>query len=181
MSLQAKMNQIQVPDRKSGHNQNVPEDFWPWKANISPSALYSCSLPLRKKTGRKTPETKWKNMKRWTEQLSTGEFLPEGVYISEKRQELFIPTPEPKFERISHILVLLPFGNVVTVPGQTEAWLLEDSGNGKCNLQELVEQDAESPIPGYFAACLKYRDDNPDQIGIHLKRMKKTSIRPDSE
>jgi len=175
----AKRQSAKTPETRESHSfAGVPKDFWPWKANISPSALYSCSLPLRKRSGKKTPETKWKNMKRWTEQLASGEFLPEGVYVSEKRQELFIPTPDPRFERVLHVLVLLPYGNVETIANLPESYLMEVAENGQTHVQNMVDHDAKNPIQGYFAACLKYKEENPDQVGIHLKRMKKSSIRP---
>lgn len=178
MTLQEKMNRIQFRKLSGDFGQgDVPSDFIPWMADISPSALYSCSLPLRKKVGKKTPETKWKNMKRWSEQLSTGEFLPDGVYISEKRQELFVPVPTPKFEKIHHILILLPYGNVEIISGGVESDILED-GKDDLRLQEMIDNDANNPLPGYFKSCFDYKIQNPDQIGIHWKRMKKTAIRP---
>lgn len=178
MTLQEKMDQIQLRKLTGnfGHG-DVPEDFLPWMEDISPSALYSCSLPLRKKVGKKTPETKWKNMKRWSEQLSTGEFLPDGIYISEKRQELFVPSPIPKFEKIHHVLVLLPYGNVFIVSNGSEPDILNVE-NGEIVLQTMINEDSKNPLPGYFKSCFDYKVQNPDQVGIHWKRMKKTAIRP---
>ena len=40
-------------------------------------------------------------------------------------------------------------------------------------LEALMRKDAAQPLPGYFASCHKYMIENPDQIGIHLKRKKK--------
>lgn len=176
-SLQSRISGINVKRYKSLHFfENVPKDFLPWGSDISPSALYSCSLPLRKSINIKTPETKWTSIKRWTTSTAEGINLPPGVFFSVKRSEHFESEPQPHFEKIEYILILLPYGNVFSQskPGIpiTENWLFEEL-NGKLMLERLMDRDAAKPIPGYFQSVHEYMQNNPDQIGIHLRRKNK--------
>jgi hypothetical protein len=41
-------------------------------------------------------------------------------------------------------------------------------------LESLIRKDAAQPFPDYFSLCYKYMIENPDQIGIHLKRKRVT-------
>ncbi len=164
---------------ESLHRDNsIPRDFRPWTSMLSPSALYACSLPLRKKIGIKAPEAKWMNIKRWTTSTPSGINLPPGVYYSVKRKEEYVPIPTPKLEKKEFILLMFPFGNVWSqkAPGVPidEDWIWSES-EGMTILEALMRKDAARPIPGYFKSCHDYMIANPDQIGIHLKRKRKTS------
>lgn len=176
-TIQSKVANIQVKRYDSIHTfPGVPEDFLPWKSDLSPSALYNCSLPLRKKCNIKTPETKWVSIKRWTTSTPSGIDLPEGVYYSIKRSETFLNIPKPHFEKTEFVLILLPYGNVFSqskpdVP-ITEDWLFEEF-NGKMMIERLMDRDAAKPVPGYFKKVFGYMKENPDQIGIHLRRKNK--------
>lgn len=172
--LQSKIDSIDVTRYVGAHKfPDVPVDFFPWKNEISPSALYNCALPLRKQSKIKTPETKWTSIKRWTTVTPNGIKLPEGVYYSVKRSDTFMSDPEPRFEKIEYSLILLPYGNVIThfapETPMTEQLLFMDV-DGKTTLERLLDHDVEKPIAGYFKSVLKYMNENPDQIGIHLRR-----------
>jgi hypothetical protein len=153
----------------------VPNDFRPWMSGLSPSALYNCSLPHRKKMGYKAPEVKWMSIKRWITTSPEGIKLPEGVYLSIKRREKYHSDPEPRFEKIEFILLMFPHGNVwsqieLDVP-ITEEWMWSES-DGELMFEKLLKRDAAIPINGYFKSAYDYMIKNPDQIGIHLKRQK---------
>jgi hypothetical protein len=177
-NLQQKIFQIRIPNYKSLHTfDGVPPDFFPWKSNLSPSALYNCSLTCRKLAKLKTPEVKWISIKRWMTISPTGLTLPNGVFLSIKRKEDFKPFPTPHFDKKEFILIMLPYGNVWSQKAQnepiTEEWLWSEV-NGKLVLDYLVKRDAAKPLPGYFKSCYDYMKENPDQIGIHLKRKRKS-------
>ena len=176
--IQRNVSSIKIPFYSSLHEfRDVPKSFLPWESNLSPSALYNCSLACRKKARLKTPETKWMSIKRWV--TITPEYqitLPPGTYLSIKRKEEFVASPVPHFDKKEYILMMFPYGNVWSqkkpdVPID-EQWLWEMS-NGMTILEALMRKDAAQPLPGYFASCHKYMLENPDQIGIHLKRKKK--------
>jgi hypothetical protein len=173
-SIQSKVSDITIKRYKSLHTfAGVPRDFFPWKSNLSPSALYNCSLPLRKKSNIKTPETKWVSIKRWSMTTSLGIELPDGVFYSIKRAEKFLNDPDPHFEKTEFALILLPYGNVFSqsrpdVP-ITEDWLFKEFEN-KLMLERLMDRDAAKPIAGYFKSVYDFMNANPDQIGIHLRR-----------
>ena len=155
--------------------EGVPLDFLPWDIDLSPSALYSCSINCRKAMGIKTPEVKWVSVKRWVNITTMGVQLPQGCYLSIKRCETFEPFPSPKFKKQDFVLVMFPYGNVWSQkePGVpiTEEWLWSTE-NGKTIFELLLEKDAMRPINGYFKSCYKYMLKNPGQVGIHLKRKK---------
>lgn len=181
--VQHAVNAIQIPFFPTLHTfREVPKSFYPWKCGLSPSALYNCSLACRKKARLKTLETKWMSIKRWVSVTPEGQVtLPDGVYLSIKRKEEFVPTPSPEsgrphFDKKEYVLLMFPYGNVWSqqkpdIPIREE-WLWEDAG-GMTVLEALMRRDAAQPLPDYFASCHKYMIDNPDQIGIHLKRKKK--------
>ncbi len=179
--IQQAVAAINIPFFPSLHAfREVPQSFYPWECGLSPSALYNCSLACRKKVRLKTPETKWMSIKRWVsvtpEALIT---LPPGVFLSIKRKEEFVPVPAPHFDKKEYILLMFPYGNVWSQKKQDipidEPWLWEDAG-GMTVLEALMRRDAAQPLPGYFASCHKYMIDNPDQIGIHLKRKKRDQV-----
>lgn len=172
--LQQRVNEISIPWIKSLHIfKNVPKDFKPWESNLSPSALYSCSLPHRKSMGHKAHEVKWMSVKRWVTQTPSGITLPPGVCLSIKRKEEFVAMPIPKFQKKEFMLMMFPYGNVWSQISSgdpiTEEWLFSESG-GKLILEILMLKDAAKPVVKYFESCYKYMLANPDQIGIHLKR-----------
>lgn len=176
-TVQQKVSEIQIKRYESLHTfSDVPNSFLPWETNLSPSALYNCSLPLRKANKIKTPETKWISIKRWSTSTPSGVKLPPGVYYSIKRHEVFENIPEPKFVKTEFALILLPYGNVFSQikPGVpiTEEWLFEEL-EGKMMIERLMDKDAASPIPDYFKSVFNYMKKNPDQIGIHLRRKNK--------
>jgi hypothetical protein len=175
--LQQRISDIKPIWFKSLHVfKGVPVKFRPWESGLSPSALYNCSLPFRKKMGLKTPEVKWMSIKRWVTTTPSGIELPEGVYYSVKRFEEYQSDPEPHFEKTQYILLMFPYGNVWSQisPGVpiTEEWMWS-MYQGKTMLERLIRKDAAFPIQGYFKAARDYMIKNPDQIGIHLKRQKK--------
>jgi hypothetical protein len=116
------------------------------------------------------------SLKRWIQTTPTGYTLPEGVYLSIKRREQFISRPIPHFEKGDYIILMFPYGNVwpLTETGKpiTESWMFEMVGD-KTNIEHLHDYDAAHPLVDYFGLCYKYMEENPDQIGIHLKRKRK--------
>lgn len=176
--VQQRVTAIQVPWVKKLHEPaGVPDGFRPWESGLSPSALYNCSLACRKKMRLKTPEVKWMSIKRWVGVTPAGVVLPPGVFLSIKRREEFIAFPQPRFTKVEFTLMMFPFGNVWSqrepdVP-ITEEWLWSEAGGGQTIFEALMRKDAAKPVAGYFAACHKFAQENPDQIGIHLKRKKK--------
>jgi hypothetical protein len=156
----------------------IPEDFRPWTCGLSPSALYSCSLKCRKSSGIKTPETKWMSIKRWVTSSHDGVELPPGTFFSVKRHEKFVAMPNPHFAKTEYILLMFPHGNTWSQvsPGVpiTEDWLWTEDPEGFLMFERLLMRDAAQPLKGYFERVHKYMVDNPDQIGIHLKRKRKT-------
>lgn len=175
--IQRIVSNTQVPWIKALHEFNgVSKSFKPWSCGLSPSALYNCSLGCRKKMNMKTPEVKWMSMKRWVSTTPNGIILPEGVYLSIKRREEFMAFPEPHFSKVDFTVMMFPYGNVWSQvePGIpiTEEWLWSDVG-GMLAFEALLKKDAAKPLHGYFSACEKFMSENPDQIGIHLKRKKK--------
>lgn len=176
--VQHAVSAIQIPFFPSLHMfREVPKSFRPWECGLSPSALYNCSLACRKRVKLKTPETKWMSIKRWVTVTPEAQItLPAGVYLSIKRKEEFVPSPSPHFDKKEYVLMMFPYGNVWSqqkpdVP-ITEQWLWEIAGDSTV-LEALMRRDAAQPLPGYFSACHRYMIENPDQIGIHLKRKKK--------
>jgi hypothetical protein len=175
--IQEKVNKIGILYIESLHTfPTVPSDFRPWVVKLSPSALYNCSLPLRKKLHLKTPEVKLMSIKRWVTTSMLGIDLPDGVFFSIKRREDFVTEPTPHLKKTEYTLVMLPYGNVWSQINNdtpiTEEWLFSDASSGKLILEELMIKDALNPVVGYFESCYKYMLDNPEQIGIHLKRKK---------
>ena len=157
--------------------KSLPEDFRPWTCGLSPSALYNCALKCRKLSGIKTFETKWMSIKRWLTTTQEGINLPPGVFFSVKRYEEFIPLPQPHFEKTEYILLMFPFGNTwsqikVGTP-ITEEWLWSEE-SGETMFERLLLRDAINPLHGYFERVYDYMVKNPDQIGIHLKRKKRS-------
>ena len=157
-------------------NAELEPDFRPWTCGLSPSALYSCSLACRKRMGIRPPEVKWMSIKRWVGTTPGGIVLPEGVYLSIKRKEEFIPFPEPQMTKKEFTILMMPHGNVWSQrePGvpMDEEWLWSDAG-GYTVLEALMRKDSAKPVKGYFKSCHDYMISNPDQIGIHLKRKRK--------
>jgi len=183
-NLQQTISAIRTPFIPSLHVfKDVPKDFLPWESGLSPSALYNCSLACRKRMRLKTPETKWMSIKRWVSVTPGKIVLPAGVFLSIKRKEEFVPTPDPHFDKKEFVLMMFPFGNVWSQQAPdvpiTEEWLWSSPGPGSGSkitiLESLMRRDAARPVDGYFASCHKYMIENPDQIGIHLKRKKKDS------
>lgn len=154
----------------------MEDGFLPWRSDLSPSALYNCSLGCRKRAGLKAPEVKWISIKRWmTTSPEHGIRLPEGVFLSIRRKESFVPYPAPRIQKVEYLIVMLPFGNVWSQRASEvpidEPWLWELS-EGRLILEHLVARDSENPLPGYFRSCKDFATANPEQIGIHLKRKK---------
>jgi hypothetical protein len=176
--VQQAVEAIKIPFFRSMHVfRGVPDDFSPWTCGLSPSALYNCSLSCRKKTGVKTPEVKWMSIKRWVTSTPEGVVLPPGVFLSIKRKEEFVPMPNPHFSKKEFILLMFPYGNVWSqrspdVPID-EDWMWGASG-GRTVFESLMMKDAAHPIPDYFHSCHKYMVENPDQVGIHLKRKRRS-------
>jgi hypothetical protein len=156
----------------------LPSDFRPWTCGLSPSALYACSLKCRKLAGMKTPETKWMSIKRWVTTTQEGMELPPGVFLSVKRKEQYSAVPQPHFMKTEYILLMFPHGNMWSQvsPGVpfTEEWLWS-AEDGLTMFEKLQMRDAAHPLPGYFERVHKYMMENPDQIGIHLKRKRSTT------
>lgn len=173
-TLQQRIPLIRVKKIHSLHNfPGVPSDFLPWKSDLSPSALYNCSVSCRKASGIKTPEVKWMSIKRWVTTSPEGVELPEGCYLSIKRREKFVAFPSPHLEKTDFILVMFPYGNVWSQIDNgipiTEDWLWSVH-DGLTAFEMLLNKDAVKPVKGYFNSCHKFMIKNPDQIGIHLKR-----------
>lgn len=175
-NLQHEISQLKIKWFESLHGEeNLPKDFRPWSCDLSPSALYNCSLKCRKQMNINTPETKWVSLKRWATSTSSGIELPVGVWYSTKREERFVALPEPHYEKRDFILLLFPYGNVWSqkapdVPINEED--LFEKINGIFFLERLMNKDAAFPIKGYFEKVYHYLQKNPDQVGIHLKRKK---------
>lgn len=172
------MSRIRIPRFDSLHRfQNVPAKFLPWESDLSPSALYNCSLKCRKKMGIRTPETKWMSIRRWITTTPAGVDLPPGVYFSVKRKEEYETDPKPHFVKTEFVLLMFPFGNVWSQrePGIPidEEWMWTEVG-GKLVLERLMRKDAAYPVDGYFERVHRYMKDHPDQIGIHLKRKRQS-------
>lgn len=175
--IQQSVSDINIPKFTKLHTfPDVPEDFVPWGCDLSPSALYSCSLKCRKNSGIKTPEVKWVSIRRWVTTTACGINLPEGVYLSVKRKENYIAFPKPNIQKIEYILLMFPYGNVwsqikVDEP-ITEEWMWTIC-KGMTMLERLMRRDAANPLNGYFKSVHSYLMENPDQVGIHLKRKRK--------
>jgi hypothetical protein len=181
-SIQQRMYRVTTRIERTG---GVPEDFIPWESGLSPSLLYSCSLPLRKKYGMKAPEVKWISIKRWISETSSGMKLPEGVFYSVKRQENFHAFPSPKFEKTEYVIIMTPNGNVTLKNREDEPLKEKDlwsqSENGEMYIEEIIRKDSESPIRGYIESCyslfkseLEKENSGKDSIlWIHTKRKKK--------
>jgi hypothetical protein len=178
--VQQAVEAIKTPFIKSLHEfKNVPKDFRPWTCGLSPSALYNCSLACRKRMGFKTPEVKWMSIKRWVTTTPEGVVLPPGVFLSIKRKEEFIPLPKPHFVKTEFVLLMFPYGNVWSqkapdVPIDEEWIWSTESDQKRTVFESLMMKDAANPIEGYFESCNEYMLNNPDQIGIHLKRKRKS-------
>lgn len=176
--VQQRVSDIRVPWIRSLHSfSGVPSDFRPWESGLSPSALYNCSLACRKQAKIKTPEVKWMSIKRWVTTTPEGVRLPQGVYFSIKRRETFVATPTPRFDQKVFVLMMFPYGNVWSQRGPdepiTEEWLWSDADGGTTVLEALMRRDAAFPLTGYFKSCHQFMVENPDQVGIHLKRKKR--------
>ena len=104
-----------------------------------------------------------------------GIVLPPGCYLSIKRKESFVAFPSPHLEKRDYILVMFPYGNVWSQQAPdvpiTEEWLWSEI-DGVTIFEMLMNKDAISPIHNYFKSCYEFMNNNPDQIGIHLKRKK---------
>lgn len=183
VKLQQRVSQIQHPWFKSLHAvEGLPRGFRPWTSGLSPSALYACSLKCRKAMGIKTPEVKWMNIKRWVTTTPVGVQLPSGIYFSIKRHEKYVGHPEPHFQKTQFILLMFPYGNVwsqIASPEKdeffpiTEEWMWADQDEALI-LERLLRRDAALPVKGYFKMVYRYMTNHPEQIGIHLKRKKKS-------
>lgn len=177
LTLQQRVLEIDIPKFQNLHSfPGVPEDFLPWNVGLSPSALYNCSLKCRKKMGMKAIETKWMSIRRWITTTPAGIDLPPGVYFSIKRREEYETDPKPHFVKTEYVLMMFPYGNVwsQTEPNCpiSESWLWSEN-NGRLILESLMRRDAAFPVVGYFKKAHSYLINNPDQIGIHLKRKRK--------
>jgi hypothetical protein len=128
--------------------------------------------------GIKTPETKWMSLKRWMQFTPSGINLPDGVYYSTKRHEIYSAFPKPHFVKTPFILLMFPYGNVWSsrapnVPIDDD-WIFSDH-EGTLILERLMLRDAAFPLKGYFTNVHRYMVENPSQIGIHLKRRRPNS------
>lgn len=175
--IQRSVAAVRTPHISSLHEfEGVPSGFKPWESGLSPSALYNCSLGCRKKMGIKTPEVKWMSIKRWVTKSPEGVDLPPGVYLSIKRREDFEALPKPRLVKLEFTLMMFQYGNVWSQRAPdvpiTEEWLWSDVG-GMTALEALMRRDAALPVRGYFASCHRFAAENPDQIGIHLKRQRR--------
>jgi hypothetical protein len=152
----------------------VPKDFKAWTSGMSPSAMYSCSLHCRKKLKLKTPEVKWMSVKRWSQYSPSGIKLPDGVYLSVKRLETYAAYPAPELSKTEYIILMFRYGNVwsqySSILPITEEWMWSKNQTGMSNFESLMKKDYSVPINNYTAVCYRYYVDNPDQMGIHLKR-----------
>jgi hypothetical protein len=170
---------LTIPLRPDVYENGVPLNFIPWEVDLSPSALYTCSVTCRKLLGHKTPELKWISVKRWVTLTPAGVTLPPGCYLSIKRRESFEAIPRPKFVKQDYILLLMPYGTVFFGDGEgrplsePDIWL--QTGSGRTYFEEMLEKDINNPLPGYFKTCHTYFANNPEQVGIHLKRKKSTT------
>lgn len=98
--------------------------------------------------------------------------LPLGVYFSQKRKEDFIGKPTPRFEKTEYVVMMFPYGNVWCMHDNIpidEKWLFSEI-NGVLVIEHLMIKDAHNPLPNFYRNCYKFMIENPDQIGIHLKR-----------
>lgn len=178
--IQQDVSDINIPKFTKLHTfKDVPDDFVPWGCDLSPSALYSCSLKCRKNSNIKTPEVKWVSIRRWVTITPCGINLPDGVYLSIKRKENYVAFPKPSFQKTEYILLMFPYGNVWSqiepeVP-ITEEWLWSKD-QGVTMLERLMKRDAAYPLKDYFKNVHDYLINNPDQVGIHLKRKRKIII-----
>jgi len=183
--LQQRVSEIKLPHFNSLHNfEGVPKSFIPWECGLSPSELYSRSLPLRKKTGVKAIEVKWTSIKRWSSVLPCRIELPPGVFFSIKRREVFFAAPKPHYEKIEYGLVMLPYGNVWSQVGDSqpivESWLLSDAEDGKLMIEHIMNKDAANPIIGYWKSAFeqwkkeskKQKEGKDNLLWIHTKRKK---------
>lgn len=176
--IQECINKLKIIYIKKLHDfPNIPKSFKPWESNLSPSALYNCSLTCRKKMGYKTLECKYISLKRWTSVTPLGITLPNGVYYSIKRKEDYEAYPEPHFKKTDHVIMMFPYGNVWSQRGLnqpiTDEWLFSMIGE-QTILELLMEKDASKPLIDYFELCYNFMINNPDLIGIHKKRIKKS-------
>jgi len=179
IKVQQQVSDMKVPFVKALHSfTGIPNEFKPWESGLSPSALYNCSLACRKDMKLKTPEVKWMSIKRWVTKTPEGINLPDGVYLSIKRKEEFITSPNPHFSKKEFIIMMFPYGNTWSQSAPdvpiTEQWLWSEAGN-QLIFEALMLRDAARPVKGYFLNCYNYVTNNPDQIGIHLKRKRKES------
>lgn len=178
LTLQRRVDVIQHFFIQSLHVfPGAPVDFKPWACGLSPSALYNCSLTCRKKMKIKTPEVKWMSIKRWVSSTQSGVNLPSGVFLSIKRHENYVPLPKPHIAKKEYTLLMFPYGNVwsqssIGIPID-EDWLWSETADKMLIFEALLRRDAAFPIQGYFKSCYEYMNNNPDQIGIHLKRKKR--------
>jgi len=172
-TIQQRISQVSVPHVEAAY-AGVPAEFRPWESNLSPSALYACSVTCRKAMGIKTPEVKWMSMKRWVGTTPAGIVLPDGCYLSIKRKETFVARPEPKIVKQHFVLMMFPYGNVWSQirPDEpiTEDWLWSQDEDDRTMFELLLAKDADRPVQGYFKSCAAYMKKYPDQIGIHLRR-----------
>ncbi|NBW00069.1 MAG: hypothetical protein EBR67_11320, partial [Proteobacteria bacterium] len=111
-SFKERIKNITIPMLPEAYSDGVPHTFIPWEANLSPSALYNCSVACRKAAGHKTPELKWVSVKRWVNITPAGVTLPNGCFLSVKRRETFEAMPRPKFIKQDYVLLLMPYGNL---------------------------------------------------------------------
>jgi hypothetical protein len=181
--IQKKVDSISIFHIKKLHNfEGIPKEWRPWEAKLSPSAMYNCGLPYRKKSGIKTVEVKWMSIKRWLSTTPGGIRLPDGVYLSIKRIEKFVAEPTPHLDKIEFNLIMFPYGNVWSQIAEgvpiTEEWLFSNGINGKLMLENLMTRDALNPIKGYYKACYEFITNNKDQAGIHLKRKRSNEDAP---
>ncbi len=178
--VQRAVEAVRIPFIRSLHEfAGVPADFRPWTCGLSPSALYNCSLALRKRMKIKTPEVKWTSIKRWVTTTPEGVALPPGVFLSVKRREEFVPMPQPHFSKTEFVLLMFPYGNVWSQRAQDvpidEDWVWSSEA-GRLVLESLMLRDAAHPVDGYFQSCHSYMVGNPDQVGIHLKRKRRETV-----
>lgn len=119
------------------------------------------------------------SIRRWVTITPCGINLPDGVYLSIKRKENYVAFPKPSFQKTEYILLMFPYGNVWSqiepeVP-ITEEWLWSKD-QGVTMLERLMKRDAAYPLKDYFKNVHDYLINNPDQVGIHLKRKRKIII-----
>ena len=188
--IQAKVSKIKIPYVKELHHfSEVPKKFIPWECGLSPSELYSRSLPIRKSNGIKALEVKYVSIKRWMSITPNGIVLPDGVFFSVKRKEHFVASPSPHFEKTEYILVMFKYGNVwsQSAPGVpiTEEWLFSETEDGKLILEALMLKDASNPLKGFWKSVYnqylveKAKEDagKSTLLWIHMKRKKAAETR----